>query len=85
MDTKDDIYRCGVQLTWFRAWDLVATIPEIEMESTDFLAQLLTPPPPTTPPSIAMLPTPITIATFSSEGSNSMATMAQGDNDDEED
>ena len=49
------------------------TIPGIEMESTDYIAQLLAPPPPTTPPSAAIPLTPIAIATFSSEGSNSMA------------
>ena len=85
MDTKDDIYPHGVQGTWLRVWELVATIPRIEMESTDFITQLLAPPPPTTPPSAATPPTPITIASFSSEGSNSVAVVAQEDNDDVED
>ena len=36
------------------------------------------------PPTAAMTPTPIAIATFSSEGSNSVAVVAQDDDDDEE-
>jgi len=60
------------------------TIPGIEMESTDYKAQLLAPPPPTTPPSTATPTTMIVIPAFSLEGSNSMDAVAQENNDDEE-
>jgi len=59
-----------------RIWELVATMPGIEGASTDYIAQLLVPPPPTTPSAAAMPPTPIAIATFSYEGSNSVTVVA---------
>ena len=65
-----------------QVWELVATILGIEVESTDFIAQLLAPPPLTTPLSVATRSTPIVVATFDLEGSHSMAAVVQGDNDD---
>ena len=66
-----------------RMLELVNVMSGIEGLNTNFLAQLLAPPPPTSPPTVAMPPTLIAIATFSSEGSNSVRITAQ-DNDDEE-
>jgi len=84
VETKDEKYPRAVQGTWIRVWELVATMPGIKEPSTDYIAQLLAPPP-LTPPSITTTPpTPVVIATFNSEGSNFVAVVAQVDDEDRE-
>jgi len=85
LDTKDEIYPRGVQGTWMRVWELVKTMPGIEGASTDYIAQLLAPPLLTTPTAVVTSSTPITIATFNSKGSNSVAIVAQDDDNNDGD
>ena len=85
VDTKDEIYPRGVQGTWMRVWELVGTMPGIEEASTNYIAQRSATSRPTTPSTTATPPTPIAIATFSLERSNSVAIVAQYDDDDVDD
>ena len=76
IDTKDVIYPRGVQGARIRVWEPVKTMLGIEGATTDYIAQLLATPPPTTPSALATPPTLIAIATFGSEGSNSVVVGA---------
>ena len=69
---KGVTYPRGVQDTWMRLWEIVATMPGIEYADTDYIAYLLALPPPPPAP-----------ATSSSEGSNSVIVVSL-DNENEE-
>jgi len=83
VESKEVVYPKVVQGTWMRIWEIVATVPRVKEANTYYIAQLPAPPPPTPPVAVATPPTPLAIATFSSEGSNSVVTVAPDDEDEE--
>jgi len=69
VETKGVEYPRGIQGTWMRIWELVTTTPRIEEANTNYIAVLLAPLP---PPSVVLASQPLAMATYSSEGSNSV-------------
>uniref|UniRef100_A0A7C9CV65 Uncharacterized protein n=1 Tax=Opuntia streptacantha TaxID=393608 RepID=A0A7C9CV65_OPUST len=71
VETQGVEYPRGVEGTWLRIWELVTVMPRIEEANTNYIVQLLVPPPPP-PPGVILSPRPLAVATYSSEGSNSV-------------
>jgi len=74
------VYPQGNEGAWMRIWELVATMPRIEIAHPNYLAQLLAPVPPP-PPARLLCTLPLAIAGFSSESSNSVTGPARRESD----
>ena len=71
VDSQGVQYPQGIEGTWTRIWELVTIMPGIEDANTNYLAQLLVPPPlPLTGDVLA--PRPLATVGYSFEGSNSV-------------
>jgi len=74
------VYPRGVEGTWTRIWELVTTMPRIEIAHPHYLAQLLAPAP-LPPPGGLLCPLPLATTGFSSESSNSINGPARRESD----
>ena len=72
-------YPQGIEGTWTRIWELVTVIPRIKEANTNYLAQLLVPPPPPVA-GVILSPQQLAVATYSSEGSNSVTGPLREEN-----
>jgi len=72
-------YPRGIKGNWTGVWELVIAIPRIEEANTNYLAQLLVPPPPPVA-GVILSPQQLAVATYSSEGSNSVTGPLREEN-----
>jgi len=74
------VYPRGVEGTWMRIWELVTTMPRIEIAHPNYLTQHLIPAPPL-PPGGLLCPLPLATAGFSTESSSSVTGAACKESD----
>ena len=80
VETQGVEYPRGVEGTWLQIWELVTLMPRIEEVNTNYIAQLFAPPPPPPPPGVILSSRPLAVATYSSEGSNSVTAPLRNEN-----